>query len=67
MLVNTPTYKPEESSEILNAEVKLNPDNSINVDAKFRFSGGNMISQRPLYSLNKDEVKEALKERFLLP
>ncbi len=63
-LVNTPTYKPEESSEILNAEVKLNPDNSINVDAKFRFSGAQYDFQMPLTSLNKDEVKEALKERF---
>jgi hypothetical protein len=63
-LVNTPTYKPEESSEILNAEVKLNPDNSINVEAKFRFSGAQYDFQRPLTSLNKDEVKEALKERF---
>ena len=63
-LVNTPTYKPEESSEILNAEVKLNPDNSINVDAKFRFSGAQYDFQMPLTTLNKDEVKEALKERF---
>ena len=63
-LINTPTYKPEESSEILNAVVQLNPDNSINVDAKFRFSGAQYDFQMPLTTLNKDEVKEALKERF---
>ena len=39
---------------MLNAAVQLNPDNSINVDAKFRFSGAQYDFQMPLTTLNKD-------------
>ena len=63
-LVNTPSYKPEHSKEILNATVKINLDNSIEVDSKFKFSGSQYDFQLPITSLQQDEVIEAMKERY---
>jgi hypothetical protein len=63
-IINTPSYKPEDSKELLVATVKINPDNSIEVDSKFQFSGSQYDFQLPLTTLNKDEVIDELKDRF---
>lgn len=63
-LINTPSYKPEQSQELLNATVKINEDNSIEVDSKFEFSGSQYDFQLPITNLNKDELIETMKGRF---
>lgn len=63
-LVNTPSYKPEHSKELINATVKINLDNSIEVDSKFKFSGSQYDFQLPITSLKQDEVIETMKERY---
>lgn len=63
-LMDTPSYKPEDSKELLNASVKINTDNSIEVESKFQFSGSQYDFQLPITTLNKDEVVDVMKERF---
>lgn len=63
-LVNTPSYKPEDSKEVLNSVVKINLDNSIDVESKFQFSGSQYDFQLPVTLLNKDEVIDAMKEKY---
>lgn len=63
-IINTPSYKPEESKELLNATVKINLDNSIEVDSKFQFSGSQYDFQLPITTLNKEELLEVIKDRY---
>ncbi len=63
-LINTPSYKPEDNKELLNAVVKINPDNSIEVESKFQFSGSQYDFQLHIATLNKDEVIDEMKERY---
>lgn len=63
-LINTPSYKPEESKEIINATVKINTDNSIEIASKFQFSGSQYDSQLHLTTLKNDEVIDEMKERY---
>lgn len=63
-LINTPSYKPEDSKELLNAVVKINEDSSIEVESKFQFSGAQYDFQLPITTLNKQELLEMVKDRF---
>lgn len=49
---------------MINATVKINLDNSIEVDSKFKFSGSQYDFQLPITSLKQDEVIETMKERY---
>ena len=49
-------YKPEDSKEVINATVKVNTDNSIDVVSKFQYSGSQYDYQLPITTLNNDEV-----------
>lgn len=62
--INTPSYKPEDSKELLNAIVKINTDNSIEVESKSQFSGSQYDFQLPITTLTKDEVIDVMKEKF---
>lgn len=63
-IVNTPSYKPEDSKEVINATVKVNTDNSIDVVSKFQYSGSQYDYQLPITTLNKDEVIDSMKEEY---
>lgn len=62
-IIDTPTYKPEESKEILVAKIKLAEDGTISSEANFEFSGGQYDTNLRLFSLKNDEIQEALKNR----
>lgn len=62
-IINTPVYQPEESQEKLIGKIKISEDGSITSDANFEFSGGQYDNNLRLFSLNNEEMKEALKNR----
>ncbi|WP_226063894.1 transglutaminase-like domain-containing protein [Kaistella polysaccharea] len=62
-IIDTPTYKPEESKELMVAKVQLAEDGSITSNANFQFTGGQYDTNLGLFSLKSDEIKEALKNR----
>lgn len=62
-LIDTPTYKPEESKEKLVAKINIADDGSISSTANFEFSGGQYDQNLRLFGLKNDEVTEALKSR----
>jgi hypothetical protein len=62
-IINTPIYQPEESKEKLAGKIKIAEDGSITSDVNFEFSGGQYDTNLRLFSLKKDEMIEALKNR----
>ncbi|QOW10718.1 DUF3857 domain-containing protein [Kaistella flava (ex Peng et al. 2021)] len=62
-IIDTPTYKPEESKELMVAKVQLAEDGTITSDANFEFTGGQYDTNLRLLSLKNDEIQEALKNR----
>ncbi len=62
-IIDTPTYQPEQSKELMVAKVQLAEDGSIISKANFQFTGGQYDTNISLFSLKNDEVKEVLKSR----
>lgn len=62
-LIDTPTYKPEESKEKLVAKINVAADGGITSSANFEFSGGQYDNNLRLFSLQKDEMIETMKNR----
>lgn len=63
-IVNTPVYKPEQSKEKITAQITILPDGSMSSEAQFVFSGGQYDNNLRLFSLKKDELNEAMKNRY---
>ena len=62
-IIDTPTYKPEQSKELLVAKVQLEEDGGITSNANFIFTGGQYDTNLSLFTLKNDEIQEALKNR----
>ena len=62
-IIDTPTYKPGESKELLVAKVQLAEDGSISSTANFEFTGGQYDTNLRLFTLKNDEIQDALKNR----
>lgn len=62
-IIDTPTYKPEQSKELLVAKVQLQEDGGITSNANFKFTGGQYDTNLGLFTLKNDEIQEALKNR----
>ena len=63
-LIDTPVYQPEESKEILNAEIQINPDGSINAISKFLYSGGQYDYNLALFGMKDDDLKNYFKTGY---
>lgn len=62
-IIDTPTYKPEQSKELLVAKVQLEEDGSITSSANFIFTGGQYDTNLGLFTLKNEEIQEAMKSR----
>lgn len=62
-LIDTPTYRPEESKEKLFAKINIAADGSISSNANFQFSGVQYDHNLGLFTLKNDEIVEAMKKR----
>ena len=62
-IIDTPTYQPEESKELLIAKVQLAEDGTISSTANFEFTGGQYDTNLRLFTLKNDEIQEALRSR----
>lgn len=63
-IVNTPVYKPEQSKEKITAQINILPDGAMSSEAQFVFSGGQYDNNLRLFSLKKDELNDAMKNRY---
>lgn len=63
-IINTPVYTAEQSKEILSSVIKINVDNSIDVNANFNFTGSQYDFRLPLDHMNDEDKKTALKETY---
>ena len=63
-LIDTPVYKPEDSKEILNAEINLHPELGITSNVKFEYSGGQYDQNIHLVTKKNEELKSYMKDNF---
>ncbi len=63
-IIKTPTYKAEQSKEIMKANIDLAVDGSMTSKAIFTFSGGQYDHNLPLFSLNEVDLKETVRNRY---
>ncbi len=63
-IIETPVYSAEQSTEILNAKVKLNADASINVNSNVVAKGGQYDFKMPLVGKSNVEIADYLKNWY---